>query len=72
MTSSFSYSKIPITLEIICLIAIYLDDIDELRFLLSQSCKLELKDVLYAHNKDSCDLSGKFMINNDCILRFSI
>lgn len=49
---------------------LYKEDIDELRFLLSQSCKLELKDVLYAHNKDSCDLSGKFIINHDCILRF--
>ena len=46
----------------------YKEDIDELRFLLSQSCKLELKDVLYAHNKDSCDLSGKFLINHDYIL----
>ena len=44
------------------------ENIDELRVRVSQSCKIELNDVLHAHNKDSRFLDRKFMMSYDISL----
>ena len=43
-------------------------NIDELRVRVSQSCKIELNDVLHAHNKDSRFLDRKFTLSYDISL----
>ena len=48
------------------------ENIDELRVRVSQSCKIELNDVLHAHNKDSRFLDRKFILSYDIIVPFSL
>ena len=46
------------------------ENIDELRVRVSQSCKIELNDVLHAHNKDSRFLDRKFIIGYEIFVLF--